>query len=429
VTAADPVEFLFSLERLGMKFGLDNMRMLCGALGHPERSFRPVLIAGTNGKGSVTAMVASALTAAGHRAARYTSPHLVRLEERFVIEGHEVERDRLRASAARVQAAVGSLLATGALDTSPTFFECTTAVAFDLFREAEVDLAILEVGLGGRLDATNVVTPVVSAITSIAMDHEAQLGSTLASIAREKAGVMRPGVPAVCGPLPAEARAAIQEAAVLLGTPLVDAVSTVEIGITGEGDRVTADVRTASRAMPRVTLGLRGRHQVDNAAVAIALLDILDGQGHRVPDESLRRGLEAPGWPGRLESIQHAGREVLLDAAHNPAGALALADYLRGRGWMQVTVVFGALGDKDVAGILDPLLPLCARLICVTATSPRAIPADELARMAKGRAAGALRVEAHADPAAALREALATRHPVVVAGSIFLVGQVRDILR
>jgi dihydrofolate synthase / folylpolyglutamate synthase len=429
VGVADPVEFLFSLERLGMKFGLDNMRALCEALGHPERRLQPVLIAGTNGKGSVTAMVAATLRAAGHRTARYTSPHLVRLEERFVIDGREVEPGRLRASAARVQAAALSLVSDGTLEFPPTFFECTTAVAFDLFREAGVELAVLEVGLGGRLDATNVVTPIVSAITSIAKDHEALLGSTLASIAREKAGVMRPGVPVVCGALPPEARAVIASESARVGAPLVDAASDVEMVVMAEADRITVDVRTADRTLPSVTVGLRGRHQLDNAAVAVALLDVLHRQGHRMPDAALRRGIEDPGWPGRLERFRFGGRDVLLDAAHNPAGALALAAHLGRLGWTGVTLVFGAMADKDVAGMLAPLLPLCAQLICVTPPSPRAMPAADLARAARAEAGRGLRVDITPDPADALRDAVTAAAPIVVAGSIFLVGPVRDILR
>jgi dihydrofolate synthase / folylpolyglutamate synthase len=429
VGPADPVAFLFSLERLGMKFGLDNMRALCTALDHPEQAFQAVLVAGTNGKGSVTAMAAEALRAAGHRPARYTSPHLVRLEERFVIDGREVEPARLRASAARVRDAVESLIASGTLEGPPTFFECTTAVAFDLFRDAGVRLAILEVGLGGRLDATNVVSPVVSAITSIGMDHEAQLGSTLASIAREKAGVMRAGVPVVCGPLPAEAHAEVVAVAARLEAPLVEARAAVSLAITSDADRITVDVRTARRALPQVTLGLRGRHQADNAAVAVAILDLLDGQGHDVPDAGVRAGLEQPGWPGRLERFHHAGRDILLDAAHNPAGAQALADHLRRRGWTAVTLVFGAMADKDVTGMLEPLLPLCARLICAAPPSPRAMPAAGLAALAHRLAARPPRIDIEPDPVAALGAAVTGEHPVVVAGSIFLVGPLRDILR
>ena len=199
------VEFLFSLERFGMKFGLANIARLCEALGHPERAFPSLIIAGTNGKGSVTAMVDAALRAAGHRSARYTSPHLVRLSERFVIGGREVAADQLEAAASRVRRTAETLVAQGALDALPTFFEATTAAAFVLFRDAGVRIAVLEVGLGGRLDATNIVSPVAAAIVSIDLDHQAQLGNTIASVAAEKAGVIKDGIPVVCGPLPPEA--------------------------------------------------------------------------------------------------------------------------------------------------------------------------------------------------------------------------------
>jgi folylpolyglutamate synthase/dihydrofolate synthase len=217
------VEFLFSLERFGMKFGLANIATLCAGLGHPQDAFPSVIVAGTNGKGSVTAMVDAGLRAAGHRSARYTSPHLERLEERFVVDGQEVAPEILDRAAARIQAAVEDLVASGALASLPTFFECTTAVAFELFREARVDMAVLEVGLGGRLDSTNIVSPIAAAIVSIDFDHEEQLGHTLASIAAEKAGVIKPGIPVVCGPLPAEAldviaRVCAQQRATLIRT-------------------------------------------------------------------------------------------------------------------------------------------------------------------------------------------------------------------
>jgi dihydrofolate synthase/folylpolyglutamate synthase len=208
----DPIDFLFSLERLGMKFGLENMNALCDALGRPERAFRSVHIAGTNGKGSVTGHRSKRRCAPpGRHVARYTSPHLVRLEERFVIDGREVTISELREALADVQRAVESLIPSGTLNALPTFFECATAAAFVLFRRARVESAVIEVGLGGRLDATNVVSPVVTAITSIDFDHQAQLGDSLTSIAREKAGIVKPGIPLICGPVPHEARAAIDE--------------------------------------------------------------------------------------------------------------------------------------------------------------------------------------------------------------------------
>ena len=199
--ADSPLSFLFSLERLGMKFGLENMRTICAALDHPERSFQSVIVAGTNGKGSVTAMTSAALHAAGHRTARYTSPHLERIEERFVVGEREVPTADLEDAAAAVQATVERLVAEGELESLPTFFECATAIAFELFRRQSVDIAVVEVGLGGRLDATNVLMPMAAVITSIDFDHQDLLGETLESIAREKAGVIKPGIPVVVGPV------------------------------------------------------------------------------------------------------------------------------------------------------------------------------------------------------------------------------------
>lgn len=426
---SDPVAFLFSLERLGMKFGLAAMQAICEAMDHPERGFPSVIVAGTNGKGSVTAMIATALHAAGHRCGRYTSPHLVRLEERFVIGGDEVSPAALAASAGRVKGVVESLLAAGRLDAPPTFFECTTAVAFDLFREARVDLAVLEVGLGGRLDATNVVTPIVAAITSIDLDHQAQLGDTLASIAREKAGVIKAGVPVVCGPLPPAARGEIEAAAGLAASPIVHAMDAVDIAIRSEEDRATVDVRTAQRVVANVTLGLRGRHQVQNAAVALAVLEQLKTHGFALDDGAVRAGLSDTNWPARLERFRHAGRDVLLDAAHNPAGTRALAEELRRRGWTGVTLVFGVMQDKAAMDMLAPLLPLCARLVCTTPATPRALPAEHLAQLAQGHPACPGIIDVIADPARALAAAVRPDAPVVIAGSIFLAGPLRAILR
>src|SRR5262249_28260913 len=210
-SVSDPLAYLFSLEQFGIKFGLENISAIVERLGHPERAYATVHIAGTNGKGSVTAMIDAALRAGGHRSARYTSPHPVDLSGRFGIDCRPVERDALVSAAADVRDAIASLRADGTLGVQPTFFEATTAVGFELFRRATVDVAVLEVGLGGRLDATNVVSPLATAITSIAFDHQLYLGHTLAEIAREKAGIIKPGVPGVVGPLHPEAAAAIRE--------------------------------------------------------------------------------------------------------------------------------------------------------------------------------------------------------------------------
>ncbi len=325
----DPLDFLLGLERLGMKFGLENMTKLCVELGNPERTFRSVIVAGTNGKGSVSAMVSAALHAAGHRTARYTSPHLERLEERFVIDEQEVSTDELRSAATVVQAAVEQLMASGALETHPTFFECATAIAFELFRRARIDIAVLEVGLGGRLDATNVVTPLAAAITSIALDHEAQLGGTLASVAREKAGVIKTGIPVVCGPLPADADRVIAETCRERDARMIRTIDRVTTTVEVSGGGTIVSLHTPHHRLDRVPLALAGRHQAINAATAVTLLEELDSLNVRVDGDAILAGLTATKWPGRLERFRWGGSEVLLDAAHNPAGACALADYLQ----------------------------------------------------------------------------------------------------
>ena len=403
-----PLEFLFGLERFGMKFGLSNMARLCDALGHPEHAFASVLVAGTNGKGSVTAMVDTALRAAGHRVARYTSPHLVHLEERFAIDGRDVSTADLTGAAARVQQVVEGLIESGALAAPPTFFECATAIAFELFRDAGVAIAVLEVGLGGRLDATNIVSPVAGAIVSIDFDHQAQLGNTLASIAAEKAGIARRGVPLVCGRLPGEARDTIVAICRELGAPFID---------------VALDDRIAARVAAARPLALAGDHQVVNAAVAVGLLDALDARGLHVDERAILSGLRDTTWPGRLEAFDVEGCTVWLDAAHNPAGARALAAHLQRVAPEGVTLVFAAMKDKAVAEMLAALRSVAARVICTTAPTPRAFDAAALAAIARE---GGDDVEVVADPLDALRRACALGRPVVVAGSIFLVGPVRE---
>ena len=405
----DPLQWLFSLEPLGMKFGLENISTLAAELGDPHRCFPSVLIAGTNGKGSVTAIVDSALRAGGFRSARYTSPHLVRLEERFVIDGREVSTAELEAAVAGVRSAVDALVARGELPRPATFFECATATAFVLFAASKIDIAVLEAGLGGRLDATNIVTPLVCAVTTIDFDHQAQLGSTLQEIAAEKAGIIKAGVPVVVGRLGEAGEAVVAAAAQRADAPLIRAHE--------------------SAALPRgVQPALAGAHQVDNALVAIGMLDVLGHRGFLVPPDAVRQALETVQWPGRLERLQYGTTDILLDAAHNPAGARALAVYLRESGWTDATLVFAAMADKDVRGMLSELVPATARVICTTAGTPRAEAAAVLAGVASS-VPGAGPVEVVEDPVLALQRASALSPRVVVAGSMFLIGPLRGILR
>ena len=402
----DPLTWLFALEQFGIKFGLNNISRIVARLGHPERAFRSVHVAGTNGKGSVTAMVDAALRAAGHRAARYTSPHLVDLSERFVIDGRAVAGEALARAIAGVRDAIDGLRADGGLEVQPTFFEVTTAVAFELFRSAGVEVAVLEVGLGGRLDATNVVSPpelLATAITSIAFDHQLYLGSTLREIAIEKAGIIKRGVPVVVGAMAAEAAAAIDEVAASRGAPVV---------------------HTRASDSDGMTIGLAGAHQRANAAIAMRVLQVVDQRGVRIPPDAIAAGLAQPQWAARLETRRFAdGRELLLDAAHNPAGAAALASYLESEGGPPRPLVFAAMRDKDVAGMFAALLPAVGRLIVTRASNARAADPQWLAEQARA-AAPALPIAIAAELGDALDAAWRWSPRIVVAGSIFLLGDV-----
>jgi len=422
---AGHLEYLFNLEQFGIKFGLDNIRALVEELGHPERAYRVVHIAGTNGKGSVTAMVDTALQVARHRSARYTSPHLVDLAERFVIEGSNVEQTDLIAAVGSLRKAVDRLIARGVLDAPPTFFEATTAVAFELFRRAEVDVAVCEVGLGGRLDATNVVSPAVTAITSIALDHQLHLGTTLAEIAFEKAGIIKPGVPVVVGELDASAAAVIERVAAERGARLVrssDGATARRVASTANGPQRIA-LKTPGHDYGEIELALAGTHQVGNAMVAVRILEELDLAGVKVTPEAIARGLGTTRWPGRLERIVvPGGREALLDAAHNPAGAAALASYLSEKGVM-CPLVFGTMRDKDASGMLRALLPKVSQVVMTRASSARSADPGELAALAR-RVSPDVRVFATESVGGALSAAWQAAPQIVVAGSIFLLGDV-----
>jgi dihydrofolate synthase/folylpolyglutamate synthase len=422
----DDLTYLFRLEQFGIKFGLDSIETLLTRLGHPERTFRSAHIAGTNGKGSVTAMVDTALGRAGYRSARYTSPHLIDLAERFVVEGRPVDAAALCGAAADVRAAIEALRAEGKLQALPTFFEATTALAFELFRRARVEVATVEVGLGGRLDSTNVISPVATAITSIDFDHQQYLGSTLSEIAAEKAGIIKPGVPVIVGDVGPEAWAVIERVAIDRGAELIrarDGVDVVPLEPDASADNVFS-LRTPVRNYGPVRLALRGAHQTANAIVAVRLLETLDAEGVAVSAGAIVDGLAQVSWPGRLERrTLSGGRELILDAAHNPAGAAALASYLKTLGGTAPTLVFAAMRDKDARGMLEVLLPHIGRMIVTRATNTRS--ADPEALAATSRAiAPALAVDVLPSPAEALAAAFTMSSRVVVAGSIFLLGDI-----
>ena len=403
-----PLERLFALEQFGIKLGLDNIRAILAALDHPERAWRSVHIAGTNGKGSVVAMVERGLRAAGLKTGRYTSPHLDVIEERVAINGEAVERQTFTAATEVVFAAVDEATRTGTLTVVPTFFEVSTAVAFEIFRQARVDVAIVEVGLGGRFDATNVLTPEITAITSIALDHERHLGTTLSQIAFEKAGIAKPDTPLVIGRLPGEAARRIATVAAAVSAPLIDAHGTA-----------------TDRVYPPLKLALPGRHQLENAAVAVAVLETWSARVSFVPTSAIVTGLTDCRWPARLEWLRLAGGgELLIDAAHNPAGAAALATYLQDTNLVPIPMVLAVMEDKDLTGMVKPLLPVASAFVATTVPHPRARTAESLAAALRVLAP-TLPIEVEPEPEAAVARALARSQRAVAAGSIYLIGPLR----
>jgi len=403
-----PHERLFALEQFGIKLGLDNIRAILEALGHPERAWRSIHVAGTNGKGSVAAMVERGLRAAGLKTGRYTSPHLDVVEERVAIDGEAVGRPAFAAAIDTVFTAVDAATRSGTLTVVPTFFEVSTAVAFEMFRRAGVDVAIVEVGLGGRFDATNVLHPEVSAITSIAFDHERHLGNTLSQIAFEKAGIAKPGTPLVVGRLPDEAARRVAAVAAEIGAPLIDAHGTA-----------------TDRVYPPLKLSLPGRHQLENAAVAVAILETWSSRVSFIPTSAIVTGLTDCHWPARLEWLRLAeGDELLIDAAHNPAGAAALATYLQDTNLAPIPIVLAVMADKDLAGMVKPLLPVASRFVATTVPHSRARPSDDLAAALRVLAPR-LPIEVEANAETAVVRALERSARAVAAGSIFLIGPLR----
>jgi dihydrofolate synthase/folylpolyglutamate synthase len=416
--------------RFGMKFGLDTMRALVAEMGHPERAYPSLLIAGTNGKGSVAAYCDVALRASGLRTGRYTSPHLVRVNERITVDGCEIS-DRDFATAVRaVRDAADRLVRRRVLEAHPTFFEVLTAAALAHFRRVQVDVAVLEVGLGGRLDATNVVEPLVSAIVSIAFDHEVYLGRSLASIATEKAGVMREGRSTLVGPLPEEARLAVRGRARVVGARVVEAHRETRLVMpepgTG-GPLLRLDLTTPS-ASYRGLVPLPGEHQRDNLVVAIRLLEEAKRAGLAVDLARVPDAVAGTRWPGRLQRIP-GDPAILLDGAHNPAGAHALAAHLAGG--PPFVLVFAAMADKDVRGLAQALFPLASGIVLTTPRVSRAASPPALARRAGRLARGAHRERSVARAlrlARRLARAHGPRTEIVVAGSLYLVGAVIALL-
>jgi dihydrofolate synthase/folylpolyglutamate synthase len=419
VPRRNPRESLLALEQIGIKLGLDQIRALVERLGRPDRAFPTVIVAGTNGKGSVTAMIERGLRAAGYRTGRFTSPHLVDLEERFAVDGEPISASALDEAAARVLDAAERLTA------PPSFFEATTAVALDVFRNAAIDVAVLEVGLGGRLDATNVVDAMAAVITSVDFDHEQYLGDTLEAIAREKAGVIRAGAIVVLAANPPVVEGVIGEACRAAGASLVRAVDGVTAGVQMVNGRAQLTLTTPVRAYGVFRLALAGRHQAFNATAAVRLLELLAStRGFTIGPKAIASAIEDTVWPARLETIRVSSVEVVLDGAHNPAGARALADYVLETYGRRLPIVVGAMRDKALDALVSALAPAAALFVVTAASTPRAVTPQELLAVS-ARVAPSIPAVIDARPMRAVMTAALHGSPVIVAGSLYLAGEIR----
>ena len=426
----ESVSYLLSLghETVAIKLGLENVTRLLARLGDPQSTYPSVQIAGTNGKGSTAAMLYAVCRAAGVRAGLYTSPHLVSITERIRIEGRDISREEFARHATQVREASERVHEeSGAL---PTFFEQVTAIALCAFSDARVELAILETGLGGRLDATTAALASVVAITPVALDHQEYLGDTLARIASEKAAIIRPGVRAVVAPQEPEANEVILRRCREVGVePLFSTEGVSVDGACGEG-RMRVSLKTARETYAGVCLALRGRHQLTNASVAVALAESLTDDGFEITREQVIEGLETAEHAGRLELINDGGRVLLLDGAHNPAGASALRAYLGEFVDDKVTMLFGAMRDKALDEIGSILFPFAERLVLTQPRSPRAATVEELLRAVPTR--DPPRSVALAPSASdALTLARAQTPPgrtICVTGSLYLVGEIKSLL-
>jgi dihydrofolate synthase / folylpolyglutamate synthase len=429
------VRYLLSLGRelaaptqaAAAKFDLENTTVLLERLGRPDRAYPTIHIAGTNGKGSTAAFVESILRDAGFRTGLNTSPHLERINERFRISGEEISDEQFVETFTRVHSVIEELLAEGKLRAHPTYFECVTALAFEAFARERVEFGVIEVGLGGRLDATNIITPVVSVITRIDFDHENFLGHSLREIAGEKAGILKHGVPVVSASQLPEAREILSARAAELHCPLVE---------TGEAFRVEQENMEGGCVRARVTEietdtpfslapQLPGRFQLQNALNAVAVARLLQARNFRIPNENIERGIAEAHWPGRLEKLQ-SRPDIYLDGAHNPGAARELARFLEENfSWRRVLLIYGAMRDKAVDEVTGLLFPLAAEVIFTQPNSPRAVSATQLAKIA-GHHASHFTVINNAE--AALDWALANARPedaIFITGSLYLVGQLR----
>ncbi len=409
------LEYMYSLRRFGIILGLDTISAILKALGNPQEAFPCIHVAGSNGKGSVASALSTILTLTGRRVGLYTSPHLVRFNERICIDGRHVSDEAvIEAHEAVRKAASGGR--------EPTFFEYTTAMAFYHFAREKVDWAVIETGMGGRMDATNRVQPALSVITNVSLEHQAYLGNTIAKIAYEKAGIIKPGIPLVTGVRQTSALRVLSRTAEEKKAPLFHLGSDFRVQRHRDGSFTYFGMEAT---LPGMKTGLLGPHQVENAALTLAACELLNRQGLGIPEATLRKGLAENLWPGRLEIVSRDPL-VILDGAHNRAATRKLAQFLSKRfPDKNVLLVLGILDDKPYRIMLKALLPNCRKLILTRASIDRALPTQTLLEYARTLCPD---IEVIDDAGAALKRAVTAAKPgqaICVAGSLYVVGDVK----
>ncbi|NJD57589.1 MAG: bifunctional folylpolyglutamate synthase/dihydrofolate synthase [Nitrospirae bacterium] len=417
------IAYLYSLQQYGMKFGLDNIRTLMSALGNPQNSFRSVHVAGTNGKGSVSSMTESMLRTAGVTTGLFTSPHLISFTERIRVNGREIPEADVVSLAEEVRMAAGDIP-----DFCPTFFEVTTAIAFLYFRKMKVEWAVVEVGMGGRLDATNILMPELSVITGVDLDHREFLGDTLQRIAGEKAGIIKKGRPVISAAQHAEVMDVLEQKAVECGSSLAVYGKAFSTEITAEDlTGITVDYH-GDADYRNLAVQLAGRHQAMNAAVAVRVIEEIT-RAYPALRCDIRLGLRNVQWPGRLEFVQERP-PVLIDGAHNPQAASVLAAYLKKAlgVYSRIILVMGIMADKDREGIMRPLLALASEVIFTAPAYGRAASPEMLAGQA--RSLGYFpKTAASVSAALAKAEELYTQGDlIVVTGSFYTIGEAKEAL-
>ena len=410
-------------ETLAIKLGLRNTELLLAALGNPHKAYPAVQIAGTNGKGSTAVVLNSICEAAGIKTGLYTSPHLVSITERIKVEQKNISESHFAREATIVRAAAERL------DALPTFFEHVTAIALSAFKNANIDLAILETGLGGRLDATSVAQAGVVGITPIALDHEEYLGRTIESIAAEKAAIIRPGTNAVIAPQSPEVLEVILHEAERSGVqPMFDSCHATVETVTRDG-RFQVTFETENNRYERVLIGLRGRHQIVNVSLAIRLAESLVAKGFTISTSAISEGIEKARHPGRLE-LWPGAPSLLFDGAHNPSGTRALREYLEEFADGPVTLVFGVMRDKSIDEMAANLFPVAEKVVLATPDNPRAATLDDLVRAAKSHTL-AERISSTSSVKAAIAKAYSITPSdgvICFAGSLYLIGEAQSAL-